>query len=380
MLRCFWLLMAGVLIWVIIALPVCGQEFENLDRSYKDKDPAYAMRLSLEYLDNERDTEETGYYDLKQRKIQKEGHGNLKLYFFNLDAHYKSYDTEIRIGDDKTSLFSVRDNIGARAEFLEYVYLFGQIRNLHWKYTHADDGTRDFHETEKASATLQGVGVVLDSWRFGLSPGTDYTWSYRVRIESESVIDEEIAFEIRVWELAKRAIDTEGPFYELGLRQWNDTAVNDHRDGSLERSEAFVMLGMGFSENTIVFLGGKASSGKIESRLLADNSEARRQSSYTNNVIGLRLGIGEESSIYAEQRFLTRTIDFDNTAYENTQQYAEEKLTLGLELNEQFSFELKFGKTRIEKDTIERAVNYRAYQYRQTDNLVGISVNMRFSE
>ena len=357
-----------------------SQEFENLDNSYKDKEPAYYIRLSLEYLDNERDTKESGYYDLSQKKAQKEGNASGRFYFFNLDAHYKAFDSEIRIGDDKTSLSDVRDNVSARAEFLEYVYLFAQKRNLEWEYAHIEDSSLSFFENEKASAYLQGVGIVLGDWRLGASVGTTYTWRYRVDIEDQSAINEDIEFKTNVWELVKKASDTQGPFYELGLKKWNDTDTKNNREGSLERNEAFIMLGMGFSENTHIYLGGKTVTGEISTVLEADDSDAIRKSDYSNNVLGIRIGIGETSSIYVEQRFLNRKIDFENISYENAHRYKEEKLTLGAELNSRFSFELKFGKTRIQKSYTESVVNFQSYRYLQTDNLIGVSVNMRFSE
>lgn len=374
-------LVFAILLWTMgITAHLSAQEFESLDNTYKDKEPAYSARLSLEYLDNKRDTEETGYYDLSQKQIQKEGHGNLKIYFINMDGHYKAYDSAIRIGEDKTSLFDVRSTISARAEILDYIYLFAQQRDQKWRYKHVDDGVRDFYEKEKASAYLQGIGVILGDWRFGLSPGTSYLWSYHVDIDGQSIIDTEIEFKTRVWELAKKASDTQGPFYELGLKHWNDEDIKNGQSGSLERSEIFVMLGIGFSEDTTVYLGGKSTRGRIETVLEADNSDAVRKSEYTNNVLGFRFGIGEESNVYIEQRFLKRKIDFENVSYENTHRYEEEKLTLGTRLNHRFSFELKFGKTRINKSYSEHIVADRSYRYKQTDNLVGISVNMRFSE
>lgn len=357
-----------------------GQEFENLDGSYKDKEPAYYVKLSLEYMDNERDTEESGYLDLNQKQVQKEGHGSVKLYFFNLDAHYKAYDSEIRVGADKTGVSGVRDTVSARAEFLDYLYLFAQWRGLDREYSHFDDGSLNFFENEKATAYLQGFGLVLGDWRFGLSPITSYSWSYKVKIAQQTIIDENIEFETNVLEFAKKATDTQGPFYELGFKKWRDTGIKDGRSGSLDRDEAYVMLGMGFSENTHIYLGGKNSQGKITSIIESDNSEATRKSHYTNNVLGFRIGIGEESSVYVEQRFMNRKIEFTNHAYENTHRYQEEKLTIGTELNDRLSLELKFGKTRIEKNYTSDIVTYESYRYRQVDNLIGVSVNMRFSE
>ncbi len=382
--RAVWHLLSTLLVlflWIIGgSTSVFSQEFENLDSSYKDREPDYYLRLSLEYLDNERDIEETGYTDLSQKKAQKEGQGSLKFYFFTLDANYKAFDSEIQIGDNKTSLSDIRDNVSARAEFFEYLYFFAQKRNLDWEYTHIEDGSENFFENEKASAYLQGVGIVLGDWRLGISPGTSYEWTYRVDIDNQSAIREDIEFEANVWELVKKATDTQGPFYELGVKKWNDTDVKNNREGSLEKDEAFIMLGMGFSENTHIYLGGKASVGKITSVLLADNSDATRKSNYSNNVLGFRISIGEDSSVYIEQRYLRRKINFENTSYENTQRYQEEKITLGAEFNDQFSFELKFGKTRIEKSYIDRVIDPQSYRYQQTDNLIGISVKMRFSE
>lgn|GEM_PF-2487586 len=357
-----------------------AQEFENLDGSYTDNEPAYFGRLELEYLDNERDIEETGYYNLFQKKEQKEGRGSLKLYFLNLDAHYKAYDSTIRIGEDKTSLSDARDNVSVWLEFLEYIYLFAQKRNLDWDYSHTDDGIQNFFENEKASATLQGIGVVLNDWRLGISPETLYSWTYRVDIEGQSAIDEDIEFKTNVLELVKKAEDKQGPFYELGYKKWDSTEVKNDREGSLERTEVYVLLGMGFSKNSHVYLGEKVSRGEIESFLLSDNSEATRKSDYANNVLGVHIGFGEDSSIYVERRFLKRKIDFNNISYENTQRYQEEKLTIGVGINDQISVDLKFGKTRVEKNYIERVINFQSYRYQQTDNLIGISVNMQFSE
>ncbi|NQU64882.1 MAG: hypothetical protein HQ517_11480, partial [SAR324 cluster bacterium] len=177
-----------------------------------------------------------------------------------------------------------------------------------------------------------------------------------------------------------KADEKQGPFYELGYKNWNTTDVKKGRDGSLDRTDAYVLLGMGFSEKTRVYLGGKISLGEIESFLLSDSSSATTKSDYINNVLGIRIGIGEASSIYAEQRFLKRKIDFQNISYDNTQRYQEEKLTIGVELNDQISLELKFGKTRIEKSYNEKVISFQSHQYRQTDNLIGVSVNMQFSE
>lgn len=376
------LILLGLL--CLLTAPVGGtaraQEFENLDSTYKDREPSYYARLSVEYLDNERDTEETGYYDLSQRRVQKEGNGSLKLYFFNLDGHYKAYDSRTRIGEDKTRLSSIRDTINARVELLEYIYVFAQGRDLDWRYRHVDDGVEDFYESESATAILQGIGLVLGDWRFGAALDTSYSWTYRVKVETRSIISENIGFKVNVWELVKKAGNTQGPFYELGLKSWNDSSVEDDRNGSLQRSEGFVFLGIGFSENTAAYVGGKASAGRIESRLLSDNSSALRETDTTSNVFGIRFGLGEQSSIYIEQHFLNQRIDFKNIVYENAHHYRERKLTVGTRINNRFSFELKFGRTYIDKSYTERVVNNQSYRYQQEDNLVGISLNVRFSE
>ncbi len=238
----------------------------------------------------------------------------------------------------------------------------------------------NFFESEKATAYLQGFGMVLGDWRFGLSPITSYSWSYKVKIAQQTIINENIEFDINVLEFAKRATDTKGPFYELGFKKWQDTGIKNGRSGSLDQDEAFLMLGIGFSENTHIYLGCKNAHGKITSILEADNSEAARESHYTNNVLGFRIGIGDQSSVYIEQRFMNRKIEFVNHAYENTHRYREEKLTIGTELNDRLSLELKFGKTRIEKNYTSNVVAYESYRYRQADNLIGVSVNVRFSE
>lgn len=375
MVLCFLLMLTGS-----GRAPVFGQEFENLDGSYPEQEPAYFGKLELEYLNSERDIQETGYNKLIQKKEQKEGRGSLKFYFINFDALYKSYDSTVRNGDDKTHLSDVRDSVSIRMEFLTYLYLFAQKRNLDWNYNHSASGVQNFFENEKATAVLQGVGLVLGDWRLGVSPGTDYSWAYQVDIQAQSVIDEDIEFKTNVVELVKKATDKQGPFYELGYKNWNSTDVKNDRNGSLERTEIFVLLGMGFSENTHIYLGQKISEGLIESLLLNDNSSTERKSHYTNNVLGVRVGIGEDSGIYVERRFLKRKIDFENVSYDNTQRYQEEKLTIGAELNDQFSFELQFGKTQVEKSYIDRAITLQSYQYQQVDNLIGISVKMKFSE
>jgi len=357
-----------------------GQSFENLDGSYKEQEPSYFFRLALEYLDNDRDVRESGYEDLSQKQFQKEGRGSLKLYFFNLDASYKAYDSKIRIGADKTAISDVRDSVSAWVEFLTYLYLFAQKKDLDWEYSHIDDGNLIFFEHEKAATYLQGIGVVLGDWRLGVSPGASFKWSYRVDIEGQSVIQEDIEFETSVYELVKKATNKRGPFYELGLKKWVTTDVKNNREGSLERTEASVLLGMGFSKNTGVYLGEKISQGNIKTILLRDGTDAIRKSDTTNQVQGIRIGIGEARGIYLERQFLKRRINFENISYENTQHYQKEKLAVGAELTDQFSVELTFGETRIEKRYIERAVANQAYRYRQTDNLVGISVSMQFSE
>jgi len=359
---------------------IFGQEFENLDGSYTEKELAYFGKLALEYLDSERDIQETGYNNLFQKKEQREGRGSLKFYFINFNALYKAYDSTVRTGDDKTRLSEVRDSISLRMEFLEYLYLFAQKRNLDWEYSHAVSGITNFFENEQAGAILQGIGLVLGEWRLGISPGTDYSWAYRVDIEGQSVISEDIEFKTSVLELVKKAEEKQGPFYELGVKKWDSMDVKNGREGSLERTEVYLLLGMGFSENTHIYLGEKISEGAIKSFLLRDNSQAARKSNYTNNVLGIRVGIGEDSGVYVERRFLKRKIDFDNIFYENTQRYQEEKLTIGAELNDQFSVELQFGKTRVEKSYIYTDITPQSYRYQQSDNLIGISVNMQFSE
>jgi hypothetical protein len=214
----------------------------------------------------------------------------------------------------------------------------------------------------------------------GISPGTDYSWAYRVDIAGQAVISEDIEFKTGVLELVKRAEEKQGPFYELGVKKWDSIDVKKGREGSLERTEVYVLLGMGFSENTHIYLGEKISEGTIKSFLLRDNSQAARKSNYTNNVLGVRVGIGEDSSVYVERRFLIRKIDFDNIFYENTQRYQEEKLTIGVELNDQLSVELQFGKTRVEKSYLNKVTTPQSYRYQQSDNLIGISVKMQFSE
>jgi len=357
-----------------------AQEFATLDNSYQEKEPGYYARLSIEYLDSERDSSQTGYYDLFQKKTQKAGNGSLKLYFFNLDGHYQAYDSKIRSGDDQTSLSSSRDAISARAEFLRYFYLFAEKRNLEWHYRQIADGVENVTENESASALLQGIGLVFGDWRLGFSLNTSYAWNYRVDVMEQSLIHEDIEFTVNVWELAKKAANTRGPFYELGLKTWQDSSVREGRSGSLQLHEGFLLLGIGFSENTALYAGGRASAGSIESRLRLDDSRALRESGRAGNVLGVRFGLGDERGIYIERQCMNHEIEFENISYENSHRHREEKLTIGAMASNRLSVELKLGKTRIDKSYAERVVSGQSYRYRQDDNLIGVSVNMRFSE
>jgi len=150
--------------------PLAAQEFEHLGGAGGDRESTYLVKLKLDYLENERQTSETDYYDVYQQKIQKEGKGRLVFHGFHLDGLYQQNDSTVRIAEDESRLCHTRDSVGVWVEFLKYFYVYGQKRGLDSHYRFVDDGLPSFTENETASSLVRGIGIVLGDWRFGVSP------------------------------------------------------------------------------------------------------------------------------------------------------------------------------------------------------------------
>ncbi|MCP4755567.1 MAG: hypothetical protein GY866_32290 [Proteobacteria bacterium] len=371
----FCLFLVWALAFFTRAQTVFGQQYESLDDSTDES--IYFLGMKYEFQESQRKTEETNFSDVYQKKSKQEGKGSLVFYFFHLDGHFKGYESTVSVDDDEARILDSRDTLSAWIQLFEFTYVFNRSDNLKSKYTYIDDSVLDFHEGERARSYIQGIGFVLGSWRLGYSPETSFKWSYQVDVLGQSVIDEDIEFDVNVFEITKRAEDKEGPYFELGLKKWDSKKAKDDRTGSLERIDSFVVVGMGFSENSGLFIGEKISKGKIATTLLADGSAAERESVSSNPILGFEIGLTEDSSIYMERELSNSKIDFENVSFSIENKNFEDSVTIGTRLNQHLRLELKTTKTIIEKKYTEQN---QTYNYKQTDDLIGVSLRLRFPE
>ena len=77
---------------------------------------------------------------------------------------------------------------------------------------------------------------------------------------------------------------------------------------------------------------------------------------------------------------ILRGINFDNISYNSDNSYLEDEITIGLRINQRFSIEFKIGNTTVIKEYNESVINNQSYYYKQKDNLIGISLNLQFSD
>ena len=140
-----------------------------------------------------------------------------------------------------------------------------------------------------------------------------------------------------------------------------------------------IVFGYGFSGNSIFYISERYSNGRIETTLLSDSSSIKQISSSTWSIIGLEYSISEERSIFFEQRSFKEKVDFDNVSYSNEKESSEDELTLGFRFNKQISIELMIGKAMQKRYYTDRVVLNQSSYFKQTDNLIGISMRIHFS-
>lgn len=357
---------------------IYGQDFYNLGHPVEAAESTFFIRMAVEFMENERKTEESNYPDVYQKNSQRKGRGNLDFYLFHLDAQYKGYDSKVSVDKDETSMVETRDSISAWLQFFTYVYVFGQQKNLLINYEYLNNSVLNFHEQEEAGANTQGFGLIFDEWRIGFSPNTSFAWSYEVDMLGQSLIDEEIVFDLNVFEIVKKAKDRKGLYFELELKEWLSKKALDNRTGSLENREGLALIGLGFSKYSVIYFGEKISIGSIETNLLTDDSRIIRETNYNNSIFGVEFGFGEESSIYIEKQYLQRKIDFKNVAFESMKKSFEDRVTIGISFSAGLGLELHMAKTIVEKDYSENVIANQTASFKQTDNLIGISMEFEF--
>ncbi len=366
----------------VLVLMLChhatGQESGE---TYDNENPSYLMNLRFKYLENERETEtdEASYTKVLQTRTQRSLQGNLVLYFFELNGRSREYLSKTKVDAEEIKVSGSRDDILGMIRPIDFLYVWGQQKGLNSKYTDRDGSTISFQEEEEALMLSQGIGVALDTWKFGVSQKTVFNWSYNVDIENQSVIDENVEFDLDVYELVRTAPNKSEAYVEAGLKKWFSKDMADNRDGSLESTEVFVVFGYGFSEKSMFYISERYSSGKIETTLLSDSSSIKQKSSSSRSIIGLEYSISDESSIFFEQRSLNEKVDFDNVSYSNEKESSEDELTLGFRFNEQISMELTIGKAMQKRYYTDRVVLNQSSYFKQSDNLIGLSMRIHFS-
>jgi hypothetical protein len=230
----------------------------------------------------------------------------------------------------------------------------------------------------KARALTQGIGFRFGDWRFGIAPFSTFLWTFDVDVTGISSVSESIEFDLNVFEIVKKVAVKEGPYFELGLKQWISKDVLDGRDGSLDNLDGFLVIGFGLSEDSVLFVGEKISRGKIESTLESDKSKITRVSNRNNFIFGFEFGLTEESVIYVEKQLQFGKIELDNSSFSSEKNTFEDSVSIGVRFNESLALELNLARTILEEIYTESAILNQTASFKQTDNLLGISVEIKF--
>jgi hypothetical protein len=367
-----------VLCQVMFSIEVLAQEATTTVTSAPGDDSTYSIQLEIELLENERNTEESAYSNVYQKKNQKKGVADIDFYIFHLDGAYKEYNSLVKVDAGESKIDEIRDNLAVWVELFEYFYVFGQSKNLMFQYEYLSNSSSQFHELEKARALTQGVGFRFGDWRFGIAPFSKFLWTFDVDVTGISSVSESIEFDLNVFEIVKKVAVKEGPYFELGLKQWTSKDVLDGRDGSLENLDGFLVIGLGLSEDSVLFVGEKISRGKIESTLESDKSKITRVSDRNNFIFGFEFGLTEDSVIYIEKQLQFGKIELDNTSFSSQKNTFEDSVSIGIRFNESLALELNMAKTILEEIYTESAILNQTASFKQTDNLLGISIELKF--
>lgn len=367
-----------VLCQVMVSAEALAQEETTAAASAPGDDSTYSIQLEIELLDNERNTEESAYSDVYQKKNQKKGVVDLNFYIFHLDGAYKEYNSLVKVDTGESKIDEIRDDLAIWVELFEYFYIFGQSKNLMFQYEYLSNSSSQFHELEKARALTQGVGFRFGDWRFGIAPFSKFLWTFDVDVTGISSVSESIEFDLNVFEIIKKVAVKEGPYFELGLKQWTSKDVLDGRDGSLDNLDGFLVIGLGLSEDSVLFVGEKISRGKIESTLESDKSKITRVSDHNNFIFGFEFGLTEDSVIYVEKQLQFGKIELGNSSFSSEKNTFEDSVSIGIRFNESLALELNMAKTILEEIYTESTILNQTASFKQTDNLLGISVELKF--
>ena len=367
-----------VLCQVMFSIEALAQEATTAAASAPEDDSTYSIQLEIELLENERNTEESAYSDVYQKKNQKKGVADLDFYMFHLEGVYKEYNSLVKVDTGESKIDEIRDDLAVWVELFEYFYVFGQSKNLMFQYEYLSNSSSQFHELEKARALTQGIGFRFGDWRFGIAPFSTFLWTFDVDVTGISSVSESIEFDLNVFEIVKKVAVKEGPYFELGLKQWISKDVLDGRDGSLDNLDGFLVIGFGLSEDSVLFVGEKISRGKIESTLESDKSKITRVSNRNNFIFGFEFGLTEESVIYVEKQLQFGKIELDNSSFSSEKNTFEDSVSIGVRFNESLALELNMAKTILEEIYTESAILNQTASFKQTDNLLGISIELKF--
>ena len=367
-----------VLCQVMFSIEALAQEATTAAASAPEDDSTYSIQLEIELLENERNTEESAYSDVYQKKNQKKGVADLDFYMFHLEGVYKEYNSLVKVDTGESKIDEIRDDLAVWVELFEYFYVFGQSKNLMFQYEYLSNSSSQFHELEKARALTQGIGFRFGDWRFGIAPFSTFLWTFDVDVTGISSVSESIEFDLNVFEIVKKVAVKEGPYFELGLKQWISKDVLDGRDGSLDNLDGFLVIGFGLSEDSVLFVGEKISRGKIESTLESDKSKITRVSNRNNFIFGFEFGLTEESVIYVEKQLQFGKIELDNSSFSSEKNTFEDSVSIGVRFNESLALELNLARTILEEIYTESAILNQTASFKQTDNLLGISVEIKF--
>lgn len=370
-----------LLLWLsLLTSPVRAQQLENPNTDADENESTYFINMKLKYMDNERTTEESNYADVYQRKLQNDAKANLVFHDLHLDANYKRYNSQVRVDKDESRIFDQRDNISIWVPFLNVFYIYAQNKGTRSEFNFLDESVLTFLEFESAVTNAQGLGCTLGNIRLGYAFNASFKWAYKVDMLGSLLIDEEIKFDVESYELIKRTTDKEGIYFEFGFKVWKSKESPANRTGFLDKHEGYLLLGYGVSDSSSIYYGEKLSEGKIKTQLPSNNSDVTRDLSYKNSILGFEIGVADDKQIYIERQMILRGIDFSNINYTSDYSHLEDEITVGLRLNDRFSIEFKMGNTTIAKKYAETVVNNQSYYYKQKDNLIGISLNLQFSD
>ncbi len=390
MISLFFLKVFYYLLKQIRLLPVCilfllpmfgfGQELETETYEPADPGPTFLLSIGAKYLENDRVIEESNYSDVHQKRKQTDVQGNLFFYLLNMEGKYKEYNASTKVDTEEIRFSGQQDNLISWIEFFNIVYLWGQQKNIHSDYKHTYDSTTGFFEEEKANFRAQGVGVLMDAWKFGFSPKTLFGWSYKIEVSDQVLVDDDIKFDLNVYEIARSTNDRKGAYFELGMKKWISQKAMNNRDGSFENLEGFFVFGYGFSEDSAFYIREIRSKGTIKLELASDLSSAKRGSKNQESLFGFRYTIKEGKSVVIEQQTLKETINFDNVSFSSTKESLEEESKIGIEFNHNFRLSLTIGKTEEKRDYTDKAILNQTTHFKQVDKVIGISMSLTFSD